>query len=337
MPLELAVELWDNVLEHHSDDRPTLLVCSLVCQDWLQIARKHLFHTICLEDNVLECFSQLSFDILYHIRRLTVRTCLPRDALFQTCLPRSLLHAQRLHELSITFLDVTTRDLVSTLPFSPQLRESISLGAEFAFIRLISLRSLAIDGLDLPRILCSCPRLSTLRLEGIKWKYNYDNNTPFPPELASIKPSRCVEITELTLVDHTPNISLWLLHGPFKLKLHTLEIEWDEETADNNDKIIRACSSLQRLVLRMSRLSRFKERLPLPIVQMPNLRLFHLKQIPLFDSRLMLSRGNIITMILQAVMNHPLFDLQMDVGRRRPGRCFCLSMARCRRRPCASG
>ncbi|KAK0475616.1 hypothetical protein EDD18DRAFT_1056690, partial [Armillaria luteobubalina] len=55
----LPVELYNLIIDHLHDSKPSLLACSLVCRAWVPECRFHLFYKVILGPDTADPFSQL--------------------------------------------------------------------------------------------------------------------------------------------------------------------------------------------------------------------------------------------------------------------------------------
>ena len=75
-PIDLPFELTDTILDHLRHDRSSLRACSLVCSEWLNRSRRHLFRSVTIRDPSL-LKSKVDFlisrpDVAAHVERLNI-------------------------------------------------------------------------------------------------------------------------------------------------------------------------------------------------------------------------------------------------------------------------
>lgn len=57
MPSSLSPEIWDQIIDHLHDNKPTLSACTLVHRSWTTSARLHLFYRIIIDDRNMDNLS----------------------------------------------------------------------------------------------------------------------------------------------------------------------------------------------------------------------------------------------------------------------------------------
>lgn len=174
----LPTELWDNVIDHIHDHKPTLLACARVCHAWLNSARYHLFHTMELTLRepkprllALAAFSKSHPEIAACIRTLRVQPALGLTSnpveIQVLIVVVSVLPNLRTIALSQMQLD-HSRKHDPTLP-DITLEDAASTSVQSLSIRTVAqTRSLV----DILRDLCLFPSLNTLELSFISWPDN---------------------------------------------------------------------------------------------------------------------------------------------------------------------
>lgn len=226
----IAIELIQCILEHLHDSKYALSKCSTVCQDWLPICRRHLFHSVSLKPVLVErlmASTHAANTIVPHIRSVALGgrwlMQLEHDTviLFMKKLERLqelnleawVLDASTLSSLSAVqtkhCMTLTTLDLkYVTFPSLPLLTELIG---SFVMLERLSFDNVTWDPLS-PTILPpdvdskhdSCP------LPGLKYlSIHSSSNLPivlwlFPP---SIIQDTVLSISTLLLPDLLPTES----------------------------------------------------------------------------------------------------------------------------------
>ncbi|KAI0704638.1 hypothetical protein C8Q76DRAFT_178822 [Earliella scabrosa] len=185
----LPAEIWDQVIDHHCDSKPTLKCCSLVCKAWVYSSHRHLFRTIVVRPTLsfhqrIPPFLSSSLGVPKYVQRLVLNGQQVIEPLILKNVVTALPVLQKLVVKSCT----------KVLPFSPE-----DLG------RPLTLSSLVIHDMcwdDLPPLFALFHRIQSVSLSSVS--PGYQDIVVQQPEL---------EITTIALTMVPINVLLELARG----------------------------------------------------------------------------------------------------------------------------
>ncbi|CCL99501.1 uncharacterized protein FIBRA_01519 [Fibroporia radiculosa] len=233
---DLPRELYEGIIDYLWDDRSSLAASGLVCRALRPQVRSHLFHSIHLHRGNYDTFWELvqQAPVLgSYVRSLCIHMT---EARFS-----SILH-------NLTAL----RELTIRWWFADAMVQDVWL-AFFGCVGLVE--ALCLDRLIVPpeflgslsRLLCSCPRLKSLK---VYWSRGMSMQTfSLHPLLEGITPTENVILQDLTVHFSQYSIIDWLLCGPLAIQLRHLDIAWERDAEVVQTLLNNAGSSLERLSL----------------------------------------------------------------------------------------
>lgn len=173
MVAQFPQELIDIIIDFLHNDKPSLYACSLVCQNWLESSRVHVFSSVMVKDQ--REFDDCPISIPYIQDLALFLDNIPFSSNFSKC-------------TNLRTLQLYGNTTISNVPFE--------LPSAFPFHRLESLsliRCFFQDAIHVVNLLFNCPRLNSLHIATVGWVENTRGNSlqegrrnNFPPLLGEL-------------------------------------------------------------------------------------------------------------------------------------------------------
>lgn len=226
--MRLPPEVNDLALDYLHDDKDALAQCALVCRDWLNAARHHLWHTIRLNLTLDEINSELlqplsDPDIAYHVRSVVVTSkSLPSQVRLDSDI--HLLHCVLSQLSSFPQLQSFALESISFAPKTCSNTECTVL--RLPSIRKLTLSDAAFDNLrDMQWLWCVFPNADRCRLDRVWWQHPWAGSR-IDMNIVSHMHSPNVSYKELALgqCGSRETVARWLLGMSPSLDIQTLRL-----------------------------------------------------------------------------------------------------------------